>query len=101
MLIVGAHNGDLLTKVQAAFERFDLLEQILCQFFACADGNSRDVVDWLVGVQLAALPARLANRVDDFRFQSQQPEFKYLEQAAWPRADNYNIRMNQTIAPLT
>ena len=57
--------GDFLAQVQRRIERRDLLQQPVDEFLGAADGQRRNVVDRLVGIQLGALAAGRAERIDD------------------------------------
>jgi hypothetical protein len=76
-----------------------LLEQALSQFVAGAHWDTRNVINGFVGIKLTALPARLANGIDDFGFQTQQPQFENLKQAAGSGSDNDDICIDHQIDP--
>src|SRR3990170_1832361 len=59
----------------------DLLQEPVGQLLAGADGQTRNVVDRLLGVELGALAARPVENIDDMGFQPREPELKYREQA--------------------
>ena len=83
--------GHFLAKVQTGRERRDLLEQTLRELFAGANRHGRNIVDRLVRIQLRALPARAAQRIDHLGLQAQQPQLEHLEQADRPRADDDGV----------
>ena len=99
VVVLTLHDGHFLAEVHARLERRDLLHQLLGQLVAGAHGNGRNVVDGFVGIELGALTAGLANRIDDFRLEPQQAKLKNLEQAAGARADNDNIRGDHVVTP--
>src|SRR5450830_690 len=85
------HDGDFLTQMESRIKRFDLLEQVVGQFLACAHRYGRNVVDRLVRIQFDALAADIGERVDNVRLDFQQAQLKYLEQADRACADDDGI----------
>jgi hypothetical protein len=88
---------DFLAEVEGGAEGFDLLEQVVGEFLAGAHGHGRDVVDRLVGVQLDALAAGVAQRVDDVGLDLEQAEFEHLEQADRAGADDDGVGFDGAI----
>ena len=72
-------------------ERRDLLEQLVRQFTAAADGDAWDVVDGLVAIQLDTLATRVGQGVDQVRSDALQPKLENLEQAHRAGADNDGV----------
>src|SRR5690606_17083078 len=60
-----------------------------------ADRNRGDVVDRLVGVELRALAAGLAQRIHDLGFEPQKAQLEDLEQAAGARAHDDDVGADQ------
>src|SRR5690606_25478390 len=58
---------DALLEMEYGIERLDLLEKTLGQFLARHHGQSRDVVNRLLGIELGALSAGLVEDVDQVR----------------------------------
>src|SRR5690606_40300326 len=87
--------GGLLAQAKRRVERFDLLEESVDQLLRTANGQRGNVVNRLVRIQLAALPARVLQRIDDVRVDAEQTELENLEQAAGSRPDNDDIRLNR------
>ena len=71
--------------------RRDLLHQAVDEFLRAADGQRRDVVDRLVGIQLGTLAARVLERVDDVALDAEQAELEDLEQAGGAGADDQGV----------
>jgi len=46
-------------------EGLDLLHQPIDELLGAADGQRRDIIDGLLGIQLRTLPARDGQRIDD------------------------------------
>src|SRR6185437_2494669 len=80
--------GHLLPEMQLRLERLDLLHQPVHQLLRAADGERRNVVDGLVGVELGALSARVSERIDHMGADAEQTQLEHLEQAAGPRPDD-------------
>ena len=79
-----AQTRDFLAEMQRRIERRDLLLEAVDQFLRAAHGQRGDVVDRLVGIQLGALSAGRAQRIDEVAGDSQQSELEHLEQPAGP-----------------
>ncbi len=75
---------DFLSQVERRVERTDLLHQPVHELLRAAHGQRRNVVDRFVGIELGALAARVRERVDEMRADTQKPELEHLEQAAGP-----------------
>ena len=86
-----AQRGHFLAQVQRRIERRDLLQQPVDELLGAADGQRRDVVDRLVGIQLGALAAGRAQRIDQVAAHAQQPELEYLEQPAGTGANDHDF----------
>ena len=86
-----AQRGDFLAEMQRRIERRDLLQQPVDELLGAADGQRRDVVDRLVGIQLGALAARRAQRIDEVAADTQQSELEHLEQPAGAGANDHDF----------
>ena len=86
--------GDFLAEMEHGAHRGNLLHQALDEFLRAADGQRRDIVDRLVGVQLRALAARVLQGVDDVALDAEQAEFEDLEQAGRAGADDQGIGLD-------
>src|SRR5690606_34205713 len=100
VVLLAPDDGYFLAKVHAAVKRLDLLQEVVCQLFSRAYGDSRDVVDRLVRVKLGTLAAGFRNRIDNLRLQPQQAELEHLEQAARTGSDDNDICIDHSSAPL-
>ena len=87
--------GDFLSHVELRIEGFCLLQQSVHQFLRTADRQCRNVIDRLLRIKLAALPARVLERVHDVRVNSEQPELEDLKQSARTRPDDYDVGLNR------
>ncbi|MCY1231998.1 hypothetical protein D9M72_444650 [compost metagenome] len=85
------NDGDFLAQVEGGLERLDLLEQVVGQFLAGADGHGRDVVDGLVRIEFHALAADHLQGIDDMCLDFEQAQFKDLEQAHRAGTDDQRI----------
>ena len=83
--------GDLLAQMKLGVEGLDLLHQPIDQLLGAAHGQRRNVVDRLIRIELGALAARMRERVDDVRADTQQAELEDLEQAAGSCADDDDV----------
>ena len=90
-VLAPVQRGDFLAQVQRRIERHDLLQQPIDEFLGAADGQRRNVVDRLVGIQLGALAARRAERIDDMAAHAQQAELEHLEQPAGAGANDHDF----------
>jgi hypothetical protein len=91
------HHGHFLAQVEGRREGLDLLQQVVGQFLAGADGHGRDVVDGLVRIQLHALAANYRQRIDHVRLDFQQAEFEHLEQADRAGADDDGVGIDDAV----
>jgi hypothetical protein len=91
LVFAALDGGHFLAQVEGRLERLDLLEQVVGQFLAGADGHGRDVVDRLVRIQLHALAADGRQRIDHVGLDFQQAQLEHLEQADRARADDHGI----------
>src|SRR3990170_4505923 len=66
----------------------DLLQEPVGQLLAGADGQTRNVVDRLLGVKLGALAARPVENIDDMGLEPRQPKLEGGKQAHRSRANN-------------
>src|SRR5580704_5866603 len=73
--------GHFLAEMKRGFKGFGLLQQPIDQFLRAADGQRRNVIDRLIGIQLGALTAGLAQGVDDVGADPEKPELEYLEES--------------------
>jgi hypothetical protein len=96
-VVLLAHDADFLAEVEGGAEGLDLLEQVVGEFLAGAHGHGRDVVDRLVGVQLDALAAGVAQRVDDVGLDLQQAQLEHLEQADRAGADDDGVGLDGAV----
>ncbi len=80
--------GHFLAQVKGGLERFGLLQQSIDQFLRPADRQSGNVVNRLIGIELGALAAGLAQGIDDVRADPQQSEFEDLEKTNGPGAND-------------
>src|SRR5262245_60452656 len=79
--------GNLSGRAVHALDR----EQPVGQLLAGADRKTRDVVDWLLGIELGALAARLVENIDDIRLQPREPELENSKEPDRTRANNNDI----------
>ena len=91
-----AHLGDFLAEMERRMERLDLLHQPIHQLLRTTHQQGRDVVNWLVGIQLCALPARVRERIDHVRRNAKQPQLEDLEQAARAGADDDDVALDRS-----
>jgi len=89
--------GDRLCQVEFGLERRDLLHQPIDQLLGAANGQRRNIVDRLVGIQFGALPAYLSERVHHVGMNVEQPQFEDLEQAAGTRADDDYVCLDRHV----
>ena len=80
-----------LTEMQRRIERRDLLHEAVDELLRAADGQRRDVVDRLVGIELGALAAGRAQRIDQMAADAQQSELENLEQPARAGANDHDF----------
>ena len=78
-------------------ERLRLLQQPIDQFLRAADGQRGNVVDRLLRIELAALTARMLQRIDDVRADAEQSELEDLKQTAGSRADDDDVGLNRAV----
>ncbi len=90
-----AQFGDFRAKVKLRIERMRLLHQPVDEFLRTADRKRRNVIDRLVRIELGALPARRLERIDHMGRNAEQPELEDLKQAARPRADDDDFRIDR------
>jgi hypothetical protein len=97
--VVGQHlqPGHFLAHVELRVERLRLLQQAVDQLLRPAHGQRRNVVDGLLGIQLAALPAWMLERVDDVRMDAEQAELEDLKQATGAGADDDDIGLDGAV----
>jgi hypothetical protein len=76
-------------------EGLDLPQEVVDERLARDDGEARDVVDRLLGVQLRALPADLRQDVDEMGADVEEAELEHGEEADRPRADDEHIRFDR------
>ena len=88
LLLQGA---DLMPQVELRLERRGLLHQPVDQLLPAAHRDAGDVVDRLVGVQLARLPAGLGQGVDDVGADLQQAQLEHRKQAHRAGADDEGV----------
>ena len=77
--------------MKGGMKRLDLLHETVDELLGTADRQRRNVVNGLFGVQLGALAARMRQRVDHMRADSEQSELKHLEQAAGTGPDDDDL----------
>src|SRR6266705_6608958 len=75
-------------------ERLDLRQQGLDQAVPGAEGNARNVVDRLFGIELGALATDLVEDVDEMRLHVEQAKLEYREQPAGPRPDDEHVGLD-------
>src|SRR3954466_6935311 len=80
--------------MELGMERLDLRHQRVNQPLAGDISHGGNVVDRLLRIELGALPARLVENVDEMCFHVEQAELEHREQAARPRADNEDVRLD-------
>ena len=91
------HRGDFLAEVKGGAEGFDLPQQAVGQLLAGAHGHGGNVIDRLVGIELDALAAGIAERVDHMGLDLQQAELEHLEQAHRAGAHDDGIGLDRAI----
>ena len=84
--------GDFLAEMQRCIERGDLLQQAVDELLRAADRQRGDVVNRLVGIELGALAARRAERVDEMAADPQQSELEHLEKTTGAGANDDRLR---------
>ena len=89
--------GHFLAHVELRVERLRLLQQAVDQLLRAAHGQRGNVIDRLLGIQLAALAAGMLERVDDVGANAQQAELEDLEQAAGAGADDDRIGLDGAV----
>ena len=97
MKTVAAAINHLLAQVELRVERLGLLQQPVDQLLGAADGQRRDVVDRFLRVQLAALSARMLERIDHVGADAEQAELENLEQPAGTGADDDDVGLNRAV----
>ena len=90
-VVDGFHFRYLSAQVEGGLERPDLAHQPIHQFLRVAHRNAGNVVDGLVRVQLGALAAWCRHGVHHMGANAEQAQLEYLEQAAWPGANDDDI----------
>ncbi len=85
---------DFLAQMKLRVERLRLLHQPIDQLLRAAHRQRGDVVDRLFRIELAALPARMLQRIDDVRADAEQSELEDLKQTAGSRADDDDVGLN-------
>ena len=92
--------GDFLAEVEDGAEVMVLLEEVFCELVGGADGNGGNVVDGLRRIELHALAADVAKRVDDVALDFEQAELEPLEEADGTGAHDDGIGFNELIGGL-
>ena len=77
-----------LLVVDCRFKRFNLLLQLRNEGIGSCVSGAGNIVDRLVRVELCALTTRSVQGFDNTTLDTQQAEFKCLEQTNRPGADN-------------
>src|SRR5258708_29297692 len=83
-----AQFGDFLAQMKRGLERLGLLQQSIDQFLGAAQGQGGNVIDRLIGIQLRALTAGLAQGIDDVSADPEQSQLEDLKQSHGTRADD-------------
>src|SRR6185436_17419599 len=76
---------------QRRIERRDLLHQPVDEFLRTTHGQRGNVVDGLVRIELGALAAGRAQRVDEMAGHAEQAELEYLEEPAGTCANDQDF----------
>src|ERR1700679_1367948 len=86
-----AQSGHSLAQMECRIERLDLFQQPIDQLLGAADGQCRNVINRLVGIEFGALSAGKAQRVDDVRADAKQAQFEDLKEAHGTGADDHRF----------
>lgn len=65
--------------MESGAEWLDLFHQPVGQLLTCDDGQTRNVIDRLLGVELCALPARPVQNVHQVRLEIEQTQLEHGE----------------------
>ena len=90
-VVLARQRLDLVAQMQRGLKGRHLAQQRVGEFLAAADGQAGDVVDRLVGVELARLAAGVRQRVDDVGVDFQQAQLEHLPQAHRAGADHHGV----------
>lgn len=91
------HLGDFFTQMEDRLKVVVLLEKIFREFIGSANRNGGDVVDRLGGIQLDALSADIAQRINHVALNLKKAEFKNLEKANGTGANNNGIGFDKFV----
>ena len=94
------HLVDRFAKMKYGLEVMILLEQVFRQLVGRADGDGRNVVDGLCGIELHGLTADRLERVDDVAFDFEQTELENLKEPDGTGSDDDGIRLNEVVGGL-
>ena len=82
------HLGDFLTQMEDRLKVMVLLEKVFRELIGSANRNGGDVVDRFGGIELDALSADIAQRINHVALNLKKAEFKNLEKANGAGANN-------------
>ena len=91
---------DDFAQVIDRLEGMILLQQVFSQLSRRVHRNSRNIVNWLLGVELHALAAHIPKRIHHVAFHLQKTEFENLKQPDRTSTDDNDVCFNDFVSPL-
>ena len=91
------HLGDFLTQMEDRLKVMVLLEKVFRELIGSANRNGGDVVDRFGGIELDALSADIAQRINHVALNLKKAEFKNLEKANGAGANNNGIGFDKFV----